>query len=347
MTNSLDLSGGLPVEREHMYESCPERDGTRDAVNVWIEEDDAAFAMRIGVEAAAPKWDAHDIWLDIAFPDGRVLSLRGEGPAHDPTGPEGKPTILGAGPLSFRCVEPFRTWRAHFEGQAQEIGTQALIDDPRSDFAEAPMRDVAFDIEMTMAVPPYVPGSMSTDAAARLKDGAEGDFMSPRYEQLFRAKGTLRIGSESRDFSGKGLRVRRQGYRKFEGFSGHCWQSALFPSGRAFAYCIYPPDADGKPGYAEGYIYDGTGAPKPARILEAPWLTRLTTGGDKVPCLLETDDGRVAIDGVSFVNTRSRGSTILPANFPIVQQAHVRYNWGGEETVGMMERSSTPDKFVA
>lgn len=340
---ATDLTGGLDIEREHVYAACPEVAGTRDAVNVWLQEDSGAFGMRIGVEAVAPKWDAHEIWLDIAFADGRVISLRDEGGVHPPIGPDGKPTVLGAGPLQFRCVEPFRRWSVSFRGAAPEITAQNLIDQVTPE--EAPVRTVEFDIEMQMAAPPWSPGSLLPEAGRILNDGVEGEFMSPRYEQLFTARGSLRVGDERFAFAGRGLRIRRQGYRKFEGFWGHCWQSALFPSGRGFGYCIYPPRPDGKPSYAEGFVFDGDGRLKPARVVEAPWLTKLRTHGDDVPLVLETAEGRVEIQGTSFANTRSRGSAILPPDFPIVQQAHVRYRWDGEETVGMMERSSTPDKF--
>jgi hypothetical protein len=339
-----DLTGGLPIEREYVYTECPERDGTRDAVNVWIEEDGGAFGMRIGVEAAAPTWDRHELWLDIAFAGGRVISLRGDGESHSPIGPDGKASVLGTGPLAFRCVTPFQRWTASFDGTASETTAQDLIDRTVAD--DAPQVDISFEIEMTMAVPPWVPGSLLPEAGAILNGGDQGDFMSPRYEQLFNARGTLVIGGERIEFTGKGLRIRRSGYRKFEGFWGHCWQSALFPSGKAFGFNIYPPRPDGAPSYAEGYIFDGQGALQPAWIVSAPWLTTLVTGGEHVPLVLETATGQVSIDGTSFANTRSLGSAVLPPDFPIVQQAHCRYSWDGEESVGMMERSSTPDKFT-
>ncbi len=337
------LTGGLPVEREYVYESCPPVAGTRDAVNVWLEEESGRFGMRIGVEAAAPRWEAHEIWLDIAFPDGRVLSQRAEGAVHPPIGSEGRPTILGAGPLRFRCVEPFRQWQVSFRGTALEITAQDLIRELIPD--EAPSRDVRFDITLEMAVPPWVPGSLIPEAGAVLQGDDQSEFMSPRYEQLYRARGWLAIGQERFDFGARGLRIRRQGYRKFEGFWGHCWQSALFPSGRAFGYIIYPPRPDGQPNFGEGYIYTGEGVLRPARVVEVPWLTKLRTAGDDVSCVLESEGERIEIQGTSFANTRSRGSAILPPDFPIVQQAHVRYVWDGEETFGMLERSSTPDKF--
>lgn len=63
----------------------------------------------------------------------------------------------------------------------------------------------------------------------------------PRYEQLFRATGSMEVAGRRQDFSGSELRIRRQGVRRLEGFWGHCWQSALFGSGRAFGYIAYPP----------------------------------------------------------------------------------------------------------
>jgi hypothetical protein len=40
------------------------------------------------------------------------------------------------------------------------------------------------------------------------------------------------------------------------------------------------------------------------------------------------------------------GRPELPPNFPVLQQTGVRYRWDGEETYGMMERSSRKDKVT-
>ena len=123
---AIDLSGGLPVEREYVLPECPDQPDIRDAVNVWIEEKDAKFGMRIGIEATSPTWDKHMVWLDIAFADGRVMSLRTDNaPTHPAIGPEGLPTIRGAGPLTFRLVEPFKrsTQLMIAEADNQVVGT--------------------------------------------------------------------------------------------------------------------------------------------------------------------------------------------------------------------------------
>src|SRR6185369_12951574 len=100
----------------------------------------------------------------------------------------------------------------------------------------------------TMAVPPWIQGALQAAAAEQLASSIVGDMMGgPRYEQLFRASGSLTVKGKEHPFTGSGLRIRRQGVRRLDGFWGHCWQSALFPSGKAFGYIAYPPRPDGQP----------------------------------------------------------------------------------------------------
>jgi hypothetical protein len=110
-----------------------------------------------------------------------------------------------------------------------------------------------------MAAPPWFTGSLSLEAATILESSIEGRFMGgPRYEQLCRMTGTVRLGGEERSFEGSGLRIRRYGVRDTAGFWGHCWQTALFPSGRAFGYIAYPPRPNGSPSYNADLFLTGT-----------------------------------------------------------------------------------------
>ena len=339
---AIDLSGGLPIEREYVISERPGPE-VRDAINVWLEEENAEFAMRIGVERVAEEWDDPELWLDIAFPDGRVISGREHGAPHAAIAPEGKPTILGCGPLRFRCVEPFKHWTIAFAPhRVRELTAQQLIEDVYPE--RPPMREVSFEIDFWPAVPPMISGTLS-EASAKLMSGEQGSFISPRYEQLCRAKGSLTIDGKRRDVSAQILRIKRQGVRKFEGFWGHCWMSALFPSGRAFGVNVFPPRADGKPSFNEGFVFNGDGVLIPARAAEAPWMRKLHTGGENVPLVLETADGLFSIEGTTFVNCRSLGASILPASFPVVQQAHARYRWDGEHACGMIERSTLREQM--
>ncbi|MBW2942767.1 hypothetical protein [Zhongshania aquimaris] len=347
----MDLSGGMGSDREYFFDSCPAQEGMRDAINMWVSDDRGVIGLpRFAIEAVAPDYDTHMLSLNIAFPDGRVYIVRDYGVAHKTTDEQGKASILGAGPLRFQCVSPFKEWHVSFKGKAEPMTTAAqmhgaLPHERLSEEAdEGLLVDVSFDLEATMAVPPWIQGTMSS-AAADILNGQEGSFMGgDRFEQLFRVVGRVQIDTELHEFFGSGLRIRRQGVRNVQDFWGHCWQSALFPSGRAFGYNAYPPREDGKPTYNEGFIYLGHGELIPARVIKAPWLSKLSPNGDDVSCVLETANGEVHIHGETFVSTFAMGRPNMPPNFPVLQQTGVRYRWDGEESYGMMERSSRKDK---
>ena len=55
-----------------------------------------------------------------------------------------------------------------------------------------------------MAVPPWVQGTLQADADSQLKTSIVGDLMGgPRYEQLFRATGSVHVAGEQHAFSRK------------------------------------------------------------------------------------------------------------------------------------------------
>lgn len=344
---TIDLTGGIDLARELTFATRPDNPEMRDSVSFWVSDDRGELALpRVGIEAVAGHWAAHAVQVNVAFPDGRVFRTRTEGPSLPVAGPDGAPRVLGAGPLAFTCVREFAFWTMTFDGQLVQTSSADLVAGRKS----GPLVDVRFAVEATLAAPPWVQGTLQPDAASSLQTSITGDLMGgPRYEQLFRATGSLSVGDEHHTFTGSGLRIKRQGVRRLEGFWGHCWQSALFPSGRAFGYIAYPPRSDGTPTFNEGYVFDGDGRLRPARVVEAPWLRRLQPLGEEVPVVLETERGRVRIDGRTVVSTHDiTDPSTVPADelakmadwsFPALQQAGVRYCWDGETTYGMLERS--------
>jgi hypothetical protein len=340
---SVDLTGGLSDDREFVFARQPDDPEMRESVNVWAWDDGVDFGFpRIGVEAVADQWETHDVQVNLAFPDGRVLNIFEPGKVHDPLGADGQARVLGAGPLSFELVEPFRHWRLRLEGDAMETTVEAQMAGKRP---ENPTRvPVELELDIRSAVPPWENGALVPEAARVLEEQEEGALMGgPRFEQLFRATGTFRVDGETRDVNGGGLRVRRQGIRRLARFWGHAWQSSVFPSGRAFGYIVYPERDDGKSTYNEGYLFEGDGALVPATIVDAPWLRKMQPRGQDVSVTLETERGTTTIQGESQISTFSAIGTDTGA-FPILQQAIVRYTWDGESANGMMERSMPPDK---
>jgi hypothetical protein len=345
---TIDLTAGLGEEREFVFGAQPEDPLMRESVNAWIWDGGVEVGMpRVGVEAVADQWDTHEIQVNITTGNGRNLNLFGVGDVHDPLGADGRPRILGAGPLAFELVEPFRQWRMRLDGSTVECTVDDQIAGIRS--GSEPRVPVEVDIDMTSVVPPWENGALLGEAKRVLDEQDEGALMGgPRFEQLSRATGTIRIGDSEHHIDGGALRVRRQGVRRLGTFRGHAWQSAVFPSGRGFGYIVYPPREDGLPTYNEGYVFGGDGELMPAWVVDAPWLRRLQPSGEDVSVVLETATGTTRIEGTSIMSNFMVMSGVgANPDFPVLQQALSRYTWEGETANGMMERSTRGGQITA
>jgi hypothetical protein len=339
---AMDLTGGLSDDLEYVLAERPAEPELRESVNAWIWDYRGDIGLpRIGVEAVADRWDTHDVQVNVALSDGRVFNVLGPGPAHETRGADDRPRILGAGPLSFELIEPYRHWRITVRGDAASTTVEDQIHGAFP--GQGDRVPVEIVIDLRSAVPPWMNGGLRPEAKRVLDTQEEGDLMGHpwRFEQLCAATGSARVGDETYVIDGGANRIRRQSIRRLAKFRGHAWQAALFPSGRGFGYITYPPRTDGKQTYNEGYVFEGDGALIPARVLEAPWLTTLTPAGEDVSCVLETSDGVV-----TTVTGRSAASTFMVMPPEVgdgmqLQQAIVRYEWDGEPSVGMLERSAT------
>lgn len=339
MTVSDDLMmGGLTPEHELFFARRPENPEMRESTSVWLYEENGAFGFpRFGIEAEAQSWDDRLVQGNFAFDDGRVLLGHTRGAAHSPFGPDGRPTVLGAGPLSFRMIEPFRKWTARWEGTAIDGTVDDMINNRLDPERRVP---VQFAVELNMVTPCWVQ-DFRTEAVARMSeaDAIEAANMGIgwRLEHLFRGQGSLTIDGKTRTFTALGSRIKRQSVRPLGGFRGHCWQSAVFPDGRAFGFCAYPQRDDGSEAYNDAYIFQD-GRMYPAKATRIPWLRRIVGAGDEASLELESERGTTRIEGVTALNTFRVNSEQL--NGLNIQQGGVRYTWDGQSAYGMIERSS-------
>jgi prepilin-type processing-associated H-X9-DG protein len=338
---ALDLSGGLSPDHDLVLPGVPENPDLRESVSIWLFEENGAFAFpRMGVEAEASCWHDRLFQANFAFADGRVLNGAGRGAPPSPLGHDGQPRVIGAGAVTFACVEPFQRWTAHFDGTAIDGHVSQQIANTLDPQQRSPVR---LALEMTMVTPAWVQDT-AQDAVAGMSQekAADAGFMGIgyRFEHLFRAQGTLHIDGQAREFRGSGLRIHRQSVRPLAGFRGHCWQSAVFPDGRAFGYIAYPPHEDGSPSYNEGYLYQD-GRMIPARAVQIPWLRRIVGSGDDVALVLESALGLTRIEGASLLSTFRVGNPELLGGLSI-QQGGALYGWDGQSAYGMIERSSPP-----
>src|SRR2546421_203181 len=215
---AVDLTGGLGDEREYVFPTQPDDPEMRESVNAWIWGSGTDVGMpRIGIEAVGDQWETHDIQLNISFADGRVLHHFLPGNVHDPRGQDAKPRILGAGPLSFELIEPFRHWKMRYDGLAVEGTVQDEINGNRAQ--GEPTVPVEIEVDIVSAVPPWENGALLPEAKRVLDEQDEGALMGgPRFEQLSRATGTLRVGDREHRIDGGALRIRRQGIRRLGTF---------------------------------------------------------------------------------------------------------------------------------
>ena len=341
---ATDVTGGLSPDREFLFAEQPEHPEMRESVNCWMWNNTADFGMpRIGIEAVGDNWESHDIQVNIAFADGRVLNAFEPGKKHNPIGADGRARVLGAGSLRFELVQPYRHWRLQIDGAAivNSVGEQVRGENSPT---QAPNRvRLQLEVDIRHSVPPWEVGTLREEARVVLETQDEGALMGgPRFEQLFQAAGSMNVDGKDYQIDGGGLRVRRTGIRRLGTFRGHCWQSALFPSGRAFGLNTYPLRKDGKPTLNEGYLFDGDGALIPARVVHAPWLRRKQPWGEDVSVVLETEKGETVIQGESVLSA-FHPMPIGSGNGFVLQQAIVKYTLDGESSHGMMERSTDVD----
>lgn len=350
----LDITGGYDPDLDYFLPVRPENPKMRDSASIWISDSKGRFGLpRFCIEAVASEWDNRGVEANIAFPDGRVLIGAGGFATSETKFVDGKAVTLNAGPLTFELVEPLRRWRMTFDGKAYETTVERQI----ASEIGGPERQVRIAVEATMVVPPWSPGESAKRSGDQATTAAFGAVGGQRYEQLFRCTGTFEIvGEDVIEFDGPGLFIRRHGARDVGEFPGHCWQSAVFPSGKAFGTSGFPPRADGTPAYNDAFLFDGKKKIY-AKLVEGPWMTSFVPHDGPVDLVFETEHGeRVKIKGRTYSSTYiAKGNPMFGdwtqegvhqlVNLPF-HQGDAIYEWDGETTLGMIERSYPADKMI-
>ncbi len=339
---ALDLTGGFAPEMDLIDPAPPKGDPTwRESVSMWLFDDAGVIQFpRFLIEDVPQEPDRRVVFYNIAFPDGRAVVEWG----HDAPAPTldeaGKPTIYGSKAMQFRCIEPFKRWTASLRSPMTVTTNRQLM----TAVPEGPRVDVEFDAETTSVVPPWISGRFNPAVARMIAEGGQDShFMGVgfRYEQLVLAKGRCRIGEDTYEFSGRGLRVHRRSRRNTVGFRGHVWATTVFPSGKAFGVLAYPPEKAGAAHFWEAFYFDGA-VMHPAEMGgPIPWLTRAVPGPQDVSFSLRVG-GREVLVGAEIQATNfsvARAAHSNRADPMLQQQSCARYVMEGEAAFGMMERS--------
>jgi hypothetical protein len=331
----------MPASEDDVTETLPDVPNYREGTSMWIWDDSGRVGLpRIGIEAFGTVWDSTRlVSVNMTLEDGVVYVVRDRGEPLPTRDERGRSRVLGGAGLEFRCIEPFRHWALTYEGSASatsSIAQVAACTTGGADESAAPV-PLRFHIEARMAAPPWSQGSLDPD----------GQFIpgEQRFEQLFTAEGTVAVDDREIAFTGGGLRIHRKGGSRsdYSDWYGHCWQSARFPSGRAFGYIHYTPRPDGSVKYHEGWVLDD-GEVLPAKVVDTPWKRGWAVDGEDVSITLRTPRGDIEIAGETHSSTFSPASPVGEGVFfPPVHQGIARYTWGDEHAFGMIERSARAD----
>ena len=194
-----------------------------------------------------------------------------------------------------------------------------------------------YEVELTMVAPVWLQDHSPAEFV-KFGKGKRWDAASIglgwRFEQMLRGEGEFSLDGTTRSFRVAGSRVKRRSVRTDGIFlRGHCWQTAVFPDGRAFGYMAYPPHDGGYEPWNSGFIYQGDRMYQ-AKAVRMPWLREITSGSTDVSFELESELG----------TTRIEGKTTHPTFGDVwelaLQQAGAQYHWDGQSTFGMLERSA-------
>jgi hypothetical protein len=330
MPSKTDFSSGLPDARDCVHPvPPPETPGFGENHAFWMQDEAHGMQIKCHINTCEDLHDAFDLRharVTITRPDGRVLLSRDYG------GGSTTDTAAG-GPLSFRCIEPFRRWKVSFAGVMQTVTMAREATDNRV--------VVRFEMDVQMVAPAWINGAFTPGGLGPVKEFIGGE----RYEQMFHATGRLVIDDEVIPWSGYGNRTHRWGRRDLSGgpnaapMLGHIWAVGAFPSGAGFGFQSYPA-LDGSIIWSEGYLVRD-GALVPAEVIREPWLATYWLQGEPIEIVMRTKDGQTA-----EITGQILGSVAYPMipgrtfgdQVPLFQ-SYARYTMNGETATNMIERS--------
>jgi hypothetical protein len=247
--------------------------------------------------------------------------------------------VMSGGPMTFRCIEPFKRWLVKFDGVVTDTHVSQQIMQTVDVSRVVPLR---YELELEMVGPPneqdISPGFFFCLSKGEQRDAASIG-LGWRFEHMLRGVGQLEVDGTSRDIKVVGNRIKRRSVRTDGLFlRGHCWQAVLFPDGRAAGFEARPPHSDGHTPWNHGFVYEN-GRMYPAKATKIPWLTQLKERDDDVSFELEYAEGTARIQGKTAFTTVRVSRTDLWGM--TLSQSGARYIWDDVASYGMVERSST------
>jgi hypothetical protein len=186
-------------------------------INLFDHEQNMGGWFRVGNR---PNEGYAEVSYCVYLPDGRVAFMYK------------KPEIdnndeLNAGGMRFEIIEPFKHLRVTYSGSICLLEDATEMANPKKAFAENPMVKSEVIIDFYGASPIFGGEKINKDGS-KYQEKAEESFARAHYEAHMKGEGTIKIGDESWNIKGLGLRDHSWGPRYWQNLYWYRWMPMNF-----------------------------------------------------------------------------------------------------------------------
>jgi len=355
VAETFNTAGLAPEDDLALTGPHPEDPEASETFAVWLYDGERDLGMTLRIH---PDRGIASGWATLFLPGGRIVNAEPEqAPFDRPDQPETEH-------VKYRCVEPFRRWTYRLVDLPVAETTDEAMASGEVVWGE-PTTTVSLELDGTTVAPAWIQGSLLPEAAKAMEQrvglwiaGRLNAGMSRtafRYDQALSARGTVRVGDETFEFHGHGLRGHVRGVRRLDGFKSHTWVGAVFPaSGRAVGLqCHIGHDTPGGYEFSESYVYQD-GQLHATRAIYAPPVSR---DDPHAPFVIEVACDALGLTRITGHDARvqwiSMGALGLGTPAPdtmrrlgrvadaptAMSQAVSCFDWDGDPGYGVVERS--------
>lgn len=285
----IDWSGGLSPEKEKSTLTAPTEPFWCENLLFCPYDPKSDIGMWLHLGTVPNDWYLWEDRVMIALPgDEGMLSMW----AYYPTATENKPA--GAN-LKMRCLEPFRRWSVSFDGFADYISKEELN---RGGLAapSSRRRRLVIELETEMVCPVWDAQSRAHSAEGKGDMTTQG-WAKEHYEQMYRAKGTVRLDDKTYPFDGMGWRDHSRGPRgggTGQPWGGHVIAGGVWPSGRSAIFsCYWRPD--GLITLEGAQVTEKDGTTRSATFIDPPRVNALIFRDEVLKTTLKHADGEARL----------------------------------------------------
>ena len=264
----------------------------------------------------------------IYLPDGRVGFMY-DRPKIDSN------DAMEAGGLTITVVEPFEHLRVEYDGTVCLLDDPAAMSDPRTAFRENPMVECTVRLDHRGVSPMY--GGKPQYADGREIETLNG-FAKAHYEQHCAVTGTIRVGDETLEIDGLGLRDKSWGPRHWQALTWYRWLPMVFDADFAMMLSVIDRGGD-RPPSTSGMVLVGS---EYHQVLDCRVDADWNAAGEQTTmrCWARTAEREYDITGevLSMIPLRNRRRTPDGEQLHTrITEAMTRFECDGRVGIGMSE----------